>query len=109
MKAHMNTNGQILTEANKIIDSIRRAKEAIASLSAVSAGLGGGTQKGILIQAGGASIDIGMTAQSYATVTRSPYNLAATYIRKGITVEIEYYEEKVKLWTKKLNNLTFDI
>ena len=105
----MNTNGQILTDANNLIFSIRKQKEAITELSNVRAGLSGGTQKNISIHAGGSCIDIGMSGRSYETVVREQYSLAATFIRKGISIEIEKRELIVKGLTKKLNNLTFKV
>ena len=105
----MNTNGQILTEANSLLADIRKQKEAITELSNVKAGLSGGTQKNITIHAGGSCIDIGMSGRSYETVVREQYSLAATFIRKGISIEIEHRQLIVDLLTKSLNNLTFKV
>tara|TARA_R110000851_G_scaffold229555_1_gene382238 strand:- start:1077 stop:1394 length:318 start_codon:yes stop_codon:yes gene_type:complete len=105
----MNTNGQILAEANDLISDIRKQKEAITELSNVKSGLSGGTQKNISISAGGSCIDIGMTGRNYATVTRKQYSLASTFIRRGISIEIENRKLIIELLTKKLNSLTFDV
>ena len=105
----MNTNGQILAKANDLISDIRKQKEAIAELSNVKSGLSGGTQKNISIHAGGSRIDIGMTGGNYATVTRKQYSLASTFIRRGISIEIENRELIIELLAKKLNSLTFDV
>lgn len=105
----MNTNNQILSEASDLIADIREQKEAIAELSNVKAGLSGGTQKNISIHAGGSRVDIGISGRSYETIVREQYSLAATFIRKGISIEMESRQLIVDLLTKKLNNLTFKV
>ena len=105
----MNTNGQILDQANKIINSIRIHKDAIEQLQHVSSGMSGGTQKSIILSAGGSQIDLSFSNRSYAQELRKPYSLCLTFLRKGIQIEIEVHQKIVKDFTEKLNNLTFSV
>jgi len=105
----MNTNGQILNKATDIINDIRKAKESIKALQAVSGGISGGTQKSIILMAGGAQIDLSFSNRAYAQELREPYSLCATFLKKGIQIEIELNEKIVSLLAEKLNNLTFNV
>lgn len=105
----MNTNGQILNEATDIINGIRKAKDSIKTLKTVSSGISGGTQKSIILNAGGAEIDLSFSNRAYAQELREPYSLCATFLKKGIAIEVELHEKIVSLLTKKLNNLTFNV
>ena len=99
----MNSNGQILSEINELIDDIRSARKQIDHRKKILSSLRGCNQENPTMSIDGLNLDISYYNRGYTYTVKDEYKLAATFIKKGLNAEIEALESKVSLYKERLN------
>ena len=93
----MNTNNDILSDVNRILNDIRARKERVNQLKCGLNAINGGTQDSSKFHFGKElTVELSFYDRRYMHQIHKHYQTAMVFIKRGINEEIEMHEKIIK-------------